>query len=235
MARPAGGPQGGPDLPLPPALRALRRGPGPAAGQRLPLRRLRPAQAGAGRHRPQDGGERHLLGRGQQLLRPPPQPLPHHRPGRPVHRPASLQRGPVRPGGRAPAGDRSASPTPSRRARHPRPQPRQGPVWRAPLRQLPRHVGAAARLDLRAPARARAGPRRRRHRHPAQPLRPQGQRQLLHAPGAGRPHRRAHPETAGRGAPPGIRGEGRRSSRATAGPRTSGNPSFSSSTRPRRS
>ncbi len=50
--QPAGGPQGGPHLPLPPALRALRRGPGAAAGQRLPLRRLRPAQAGARRRRP---------------------------------------------------------------------------------------------------------------------------------------------------------------------------------------
>ena len=45
-----------------------------------------------------------------------------------------------------------------RGARHPRPEPRQGRVRRAPLRQLPRHVGAAARLDLRAPSGARAGP-----------------------------------------------------------------------------
>ena len=50
--QPAGGPQGGPHLSLPPALRALRRGPGAAAGQRLPLRRLRPAQARARRRRP---------------------------------------------------------------------------------------------------------------------------------------------------------------------------------------
>ena len=110
--QPAGGPQGGPHLPLPPALRALRRGPGAAAGQRLPLRRLRPAQAGARRRRPQDGGERHFLGGGLQLLRPPPQSLPHHRPGRPVHRPAPLQRRASSPGRPRRCWRRSASPTP---------------------------------------------------------------------------------------------------------------------------
>ena len=77
----------------------------------------------------------------------------------------------------------------------------------APLRQLPRHVRAAARLNLPASARARAGARRgRRHRHPAQHLRPQGQRQLLHAPGAGRPHSRPYAQAARGRAPRGVRG-----------------------------
>ena len=64
----------------------------------------------------------------------------------------------------------------------------------------------AARLHLRAPARARAGPRPgRQHRHPPQRLRPQGQRQLLHPPGTGRPHHRPHPQAPRRRAPRGVR------------------------------
>ena len=92
----------------------------PRTGGLLPVNDSRyddygPAQAGARRRGPQNGGERHLLGRGQQLLRPPSQPLPHHRPGRPVHRPASLQRGPFRPGRPRPCWRPSAFPTPPSR------------------------------------------------------------------------------------------------------------------------
>ena len=44
---------------------------------------------------------------------------------------------------------------------------------------------------------------------PAQPFRAEGQRQLLHEPGTGRPDRRADVEAAGGRAPAGVRGEGR--------------------------
>ena len=111
--RPAGGPQGGADLPLPPALRALRRGPGAAAGQRLALRRLRPAQARARRHRPPDGGGRHVFDRGRKLLRPARRSLPHHRPGRSVHRPAALTTAVSSPATRRRCWRRCASPTPT--------------------------------------------------------------------------------------------------------------------------
>ena len=58
----------------------------------------------------------------------------------------------------------------------------------AAVRQLPRHVGATAGLDLRAPAGAGAGAQQPgRHRDPPQSLRAQGQRQLLYAAGAGGP------------------------------------------------
>ena len=40
--------------------------------------------------------------------------------------------------------------------------------------------------------------------HPAQPLRPQGQRQFLHAPGAGGPHSRKDAQAPGGGASPGL-------------------------------
>ena len=59
-----------------------------------------------------------LLGRGQQLLRPSPQSLPHHRPGRSVHRPAALQRRTLHPGRGAAAGDGAPPRRPSR-SRHP--------------------------------------------------------------------------------------------------------------------
>ena len=71
----------------------------------------------------------------------------------------------------------------------------------AALRQLPRHVGAAAWVDLRAPAGTGAGTGRNgEDRHPSQRLRAQGQRQLLHAPGACGPDRRPDAEAAGGGA-----------------------------------
>ena len=81
----------------------------------------------------------------------------------------------------------------------------------APLRQLPRHVRPATRLHLRAPAGTGtgAGPRRPGP-HPPQPLRPQGQRQLLHPAGPGGPHRRPDPQAADRGTPGRLRGQGQR-------------------------
>ena len=87
------------------------------------------------------------------------------------------------------------------------------------------------RLLEREPARDDAGKINIR----AQSLRPQGQRQLLHSPGARRSDRRSHPETACRGAPEEIRGKVRRSSRATAGPNPNVGPTCSSWIRPRRS
>ena len=61
----------------------------------------------------------------------------------------------------------------------------------AALRQLPRHVRTAARVDLRAAAGTGAGAgRHREDRRPSQRVRAEGQRQLLHAPGACRPDRR---------------------------------------------
>ena len=80
-----------------------------------------------------------------------------HRQGRRLDRSAALQRRSVRRRGRALAGNRA----PFRRGpgpRDPQPQPHRD-TRPAPFRQLPRHVGPAARLHLRAAAGARAGAR----------------------------------------------------------------------------
>ena len=53
--QPSQRPRGRPDFPLPPAVRPLRRGPRPAAGQRFALRRLRPAQERARQRGGQNG------------------------------------------------------------------------------------------------------------------------------------------------------------------------------------
>ena len=140
----------------------------------------------------------------EQLLRPRHDPLHDHRPGRRLHRPAALQRRTVRRRGRSPA--RRCPPARlGVRPDSPRSQPHRD-RRRAPLRQLSRHVRPAARLHIRAPARTRAGLRRRRQdRHPPQPLRAQGQRQLLHAAGASRPDRGPHAQAAYRRASQGVR------------------------------
>ena len=224
---------GGADTALPPALRALCRRPRPAAGQRLPLRRLRAAQAGPRRHRAAHGRRRHLLVPRRQLLRPRDDAGGPHRHRRRFHRSAALQRRPVRRRRRAAAEVRA----PARRGlrpHRPRPQPRRD-------RRPPQFVnyrdmsGAAAWLALRAPAGAGAGAQQPgRHRHSAQSLRAQGQRQLLHAAGAG-------------GLDPGTGPSNRwprsgskrsrtrpRRYRATAVPGTNGAPSCGGWTRPRR-
>ena len=198
--RSAGGARGRPDLPVPAAVRALRRGPGAAArkrhsryedyGLRKPVRE---------RHRAQDGRRRRLLGHRLELLRPPDDAVRVDRRGRRVDRAAALQRRPVRPGRRAAAWE---GPPVGRggRPHRLRPEPRRY-RRRAAFRQLPGHVRPAARVDLRAPAGARAGQgRARQDRRAPQQLRPQGQRQLLHAAGARRPDRRPDAEAAGRGA-----------------------------------
>ena len=70
-SRTGGRAPGGPDLPLPPALRTLRRGPGPASRQRRALRRLRLAEAGARAHCSHHVARRRLLDRSSPLLQPP--------------------------------------------------------------------------------------------------------------------------------------------------------------------
>ena len=74
-----------------------------------------------------------------------------------LHRPAALQRRPIRGGRRSPARSRPPARL-GHRPDNPRPEPHRD-RRPAPLRQLPRHVRPAARLDLRAAARTRAGPR----------------------------------------------------------------------------
>ena len=227
----SGGPRGRAHLPLPAALRALRRGPGAAPRERPPVRGLRPAEAGARGHRAQDGRRRRLLEQRLELLRPPGDALQVDRRGRRVHRAPTLQRRPLRRRCRAAAAARPPAGL-GRRPHRLRPEPRPD-RRRAALHQLPRHVGAAARIDLRAPAGARARQGRSgQDRRAAQQLRPQGQRQLLHAPGARRPDRRPDAEAARRGASDGLREEGRGAEARPDGRRPSARPSCARWTRP---
>ena len=73
---------------------------------------------------------------------------------RPVHRSAAVQRRAVRVGG-GPASGKCPAAGRGCRSDHLRPEPRRI-GRRAPIRQLPGHVGAAARIDLRAAAGAGA-------------------------------------------------------------------------------
>ena len=82
-------------------------------------------------------------------------------------RAAAVQRRPLRPEGGAAAGARQAAGR-GRRLHRLRPEPRRDRL-RPPLHQLPRHVRPAARVDLRAPAGARARPGRPRHDSRAPP------------------------------------------------------------------
>ena len=82
-------------LPLSTALRALRRGPRAAPGERPAIRGLRFAEVGARPRGPQDARQRRLLRQRLQLLRPPVDAVPPNRRGRRVHRSAALQRRPV--------------------------------------------------------------------------------------------------------------------------------------------
>ena len=93
--RAAGGARGRIDLPLPAAVRALRRGPGAAARERPAVRGLRPAKAGARARGAQDGRRRRLLRQRLELLRPPDDAVRADRQGRRVDRAAALQRRPV--------------------------------------------------------------------------------------------------------------------------------------------
>ena len=99
------GPGGRPDLPVPAALRTLRRGPGAAPGERPSVRETTACGSRCARRSRAGWIERRrLLGQSHHLLRPPDDTVRAHRQGRRVHWPAALQRRPVRPGGRPAAG-----------------------------------------------------------------------------------------------------------------------------------
>ena len=69
--------RGGPDLSLSPAVRTLRRGPRPAAGQRRAVRRLRLAATGPRGHCPPDAAKRRLFEPRHRLLRQAAEPVAH--------------------------------------------------------------------------------------------------------------------------------------------------------------
>ena len=86
------------------------------------------------------------------------------------------------------------------------------------------------RLLEREPVRNSSG----RDRHSPQPLRAQGQRQLLHAAGAGGPDRGPDPQAADGRAAPGVRGQGAGACERPPAQATSGATSCGGWTRPRR-